>query len=115
MLGWWIVVTDRTPEAPELPVPVAPPEQQLARWESGLGGLDWVTELVRAGRAQQLSFGGYPSRYAVRAGDLSAVLAGGVPHGYGPAAVNVTAELFPERLAALPADRLVTVDAWDQS
>ena len=43
----------------------------LACWQSGIGGTDWLDDLVKAGRAMLLySGGGYPFRYAVRLADF---------------------------------------------
>jgi hypothetical protein len=41
-----------------------PPEgARLAVWQTGLGGLDWLNELVKAGKAIDLGGNGYPNRY----------------------------------------------------
>ncbi|MFB8236599.1 hypothetical protein ACFC58_08600 [Kitasatospora purpeofusca] len=107
MLGWWFVVT----------VPAAGDGEDvvLAKWETGIGGLDWIAGLVAAGRAEQLGFDGYPLRYTARADDVLPLLADGSVPDAGPGAEFRPRELYPDRIAACPADALLTVDAWDQS
>ncbi|MER7703969.1 hypothetical protein ABTX81_13825 [Kitasatospora sp. NPDC097605] len=103
MLGWWFVVT--------APAVGEGEGEVLAKWETGLGGLDWIAGLAGAGRAEQLRFDGYPLRYTVRAGDVLPLLADGSVFDTG----HRPHELDPERIAACPPDALLTVDAWDQS
>jgi hypothetical protein len=40
---------------------------RLAVWQTGLGRLDWVYELVKAGKAINLGGNGYPCRYTATA------------------------------------------------
>ncbi|MFJ8430769.1 hypothetical protein ACIQ9P_05670 [Kitasatospora sp. NPDC094019] len=103
MLGWWFVVT--------LPVPGDGEDVVLAKWEAGLDGIDWITGLVAAGRAERSRFDGYPHRFTVRAGEVLPLLADGSVPGAGCS----SRELHPDRIAGCPADALLTVDAWDQS
>ncbi|MFE6868701.1 hypothetical protein ACFVFS_19335 [Kitasatospora sp. NPDC057692] len=103
MLGWWFVVT-------------APAEgdgegEVLAKWETGLGGLDWIAALAAAGRAEQLRFDGYPLRYTVRAAEVLPLLADGSVFGAG----HQPHEVHFERVAGCPPEAVLTVDAWDQS
>ncbi|MFE7190215.1 hypothetical protein [Kitasatospora sp. NPDC057541] len=103
MLGWWFVVT-----APAVGDGAG---EVLAKWETGLGGLDWIAALAAAGRAEQLRFDGYPLRYAVRAEEVLPLLADGSVFGAG----HRPRELHAETVAGCPPDALLTVDAWDQS
>ncbi|MFF2350731.1 hypothetical protein ACFVVL_13195 [Kitasatospora sp. NPDC058115] len=107
MLGWWFVVT--------APAEGEPEGEVLAKWETGLGGLDWIAGLAAAGRADQLRFDGYPLRYTARAGDVLPLLTDGSAFDTGAGADHCPRELHPERIAACPPDALLTVDAWDQS
>ncbi|MEU8920448.1 hypothetical protein AB0D10_05840 [Kitasatospora sp. NPDC048545] len=118
MLGWWIGVTELAPEE----IDRAGREQfraaLLATWEVGVSGIGWVEELVAAGKAEQLLHGGYPNRYTARAEHvLPLFAAGAVPGaGSGPFSRVIRAmESDPERIAACPADRLLTIQAWDLS
>jgi len=42
----------------------------LAVWQTGLSGLDWVDELLKAGKAIDLGGHGYPCRYTATAENL---------------------------------------------
>lgn len=107
MIGWWFVVT----------VPAAGDAEEvvLAKWENGIHGLDWISALVAAGRAEQLGFNGYPNRYTARAGDVLPLLADGSVSDARPEVGFRPHTLHPDLIAACPADALLTVDAWDQS
>jgi hypothetical protein len=59
MLGWHISVYRQKVGGLS-----TPKGQRLAVWQTGLGGLDWLDELVKAGKAINLGEnGGYPCRY----------------------------------------------------
>ncbi len=60
MLGWCIGVY-RQKDSSVSPGKSDPPEgARLAVWQTGLGGLDWPNELVKAGKAIDLGGNGYP-------------------------------------------------------
>ncbi|MEU9043617.1 MULTISPECIES: hypothetical protein [unclassified Kitasatospora] len=117
MLGWWIGITELGPQEYDHAAREERSAALLAKWEIGVAGLDWVQELVAAGKAEQLLRGGYPNRYSARAEHVLPLLtAGTVPGaGTGPFSRVLTVETHPERIAACPADRLLTIEAWDQS
>ncbi|MER7468210.1 hypothetical protein [Streptomyces sp. NPDC097981] len=111
-----IIISSQAPEQRDRATNDARKEATLASWEVGMHGLDWLTALVQAGKARQLSGNGYPSRYTARAADVLPLLAGGAPPNaagspYHPRQVT----LHPDRMAACPADQELTIDAWDQS
>ncbi len=54
MLGWNIFIKNEANET-------------LATWVTGLGGLDWVDELVELGSAELVCAGGYPTCYKLLA------------------------------------------------
>ncbi|MEV4505391.1 hypothetical protein [Streptomyces klenkii] len=108
MLGWSIHISARTPEEAAADTTG---HAALAHWTASLSGVNWVTELVKAGKAEQLSYSGYPCRYTARASDVLPLLAGGTPPHARPSGVWMNAE----RIAACPADQILTIDAWDQS
>lgn len=64
MLGWFFIVRriDKKEQATE-----------LARWQSGASGIDWVIELVNNGAASG-GGDGYPNTYRVRARDVLPLL-----------------------------------------
>lgn len=63
MLGWHISVY-RQGDGGVSPATAQSPEgTRLAVWQTGVGGLDWLKELVKEGKAIDLGGNGYPSRY----------------------------------------------------
>ncbi len=52
---------------------------RLAVWQTGLGGLDWLNELVKKNKAIQLSGHGYPTAYTALAKDVLPHLVGEIP------------------------------------
>jgi hypothetical protein len=127
MFGWWIVVSSQTPEECDRAETDARKAGTLAHWEVGLDGLAWLEQLVQAGKATQLFYSGYPNRYTARAGDVLPLLASGPPAPTGPASIIIgddymlpsnwrgKIELHADRIAACPADQVLTIDAWDLS
>lgn len=123
MLGWLIVIAAQTPE--ERDAATDRKAAVLANWEASINGCRWVHRLVEDGKATQLSAGGYPNRFTAKACDVLPLIANGVPeHGghtvigddyvlSGRWAGNVT--IHPDRIAACPPDKLLTIDVWDQS
>lgn len=99
------------------------PGARLAVWHTGLGGLDWLTELVRERRAVALGGDGYPVEFAARAGDVIPVILAGPPL----ARVGVVAGVgeilapdgrtasAPDVIAACRPDEWLLVQAWDES
>jgi hypothetical protein len=70
MLGWHISIYRQT-NGGALPATMESTEgTRLAVWQTGLGGLDWLDELVKAGRAIYLGGNGYPLRYTATAEHL---------------------------------------------
>jgi hypothetical protein len=43
----------------------------MAVWQTSLGGLDWLKELAKAGKASGLVRNGCPARFTATAGDLT--------------------------------------------
>ena len=123
MIGWWIVVAAQTPE--ERDRSLDRKEAVLANWEVGPGGIDWLQQLVREGKATWLAFNGCPNRYTAKAGDVLPLLAGGPPAHRGPAIIGDDyvmpanwkgdAIFHPDKIATCPPDQPLTIDAWDLS
>ena len=123
MIGWWIGVAAQTPE--ERDRSLDRKEAVLANWEVGPGGIDWLQQLVREGKATWLAFNGYPNRYTAKAGDVLPLLAGGPPAHRGPAIIGDDyvmpanwkgdAIFHPDKIATCPPDQPLTIDAWDLS
>ncbi|MDK9498332.1 hypothetical protein QEZ40_003283 [Streptomyces katrae] len=118
MLGWSITLWRGTPEERDRATPEEREAATLAYWVVGLYGLDWLTELVKAGRAEELWRSGYPSRYTALAGDVLPLFTDAAPPGSGGSGTGrapFDVRLHPDRIAACPADQTLTIDAWDQS
>jgi hypothetical protein len=61
MLGWHVSVY-RQKDGGSSPATFPTPEgTRLAVWQTGIGGLDWLDELVKAGKAIDLGGNGYPA------------------------------------------------------
>jgi hypothetical protein len=123
MIGWWIVIDPRTPGERDAADDKMSP--LLASWEASAGGIRWLEQLVREGKAQRLKSNGYPTRYTAKAGDVLPLIAGGPPKPPGPLIVGDDyvmpgdyigkLTLHQDRIATCPPDQVLTVDAWDQS
>jgi hypothetical protein len=70
MLGW-IISIYRKKSRLTLPATAKSVQgEQLATWQSGLWGLQWMDELVESGKGIQLQRGGYPNLYTGRSKDI---------------------------------------------
>lgn len=100
-------------------------EALLVSWlVGGFGGLDWINELVKEGKAVGLGGNGYPLRYTVLAKDFLPRIAAGIPKpGGGPIIGDdyylpanwIGNPKIRERFAACPSEQLLLINAWDQS
>lgn len=114
MSGWWVVVDPRTPA--ERDASNEKITHLVASWEAGVRSMWFLTrDLVKAGKATQLSFNGYPSRFTVEAGSLVPLIINGPPtwkdgniHEN-----NTRITIHRTRLEELPKDHMLTVDLWD--
>ena len=131
MIGWWIVVSMQSPEERDRSDQDARRAAILAQWETGADGIRWIERLTEAGTVAKLAGGGYPNRYTARAADVLPLIEGG---GIQPSKDGVwifgideseeyaqppgwmgKVEVHADRVAACPADLVLTIDAWDQS
>lgn len=115
MSGWWVVVDARTPaERDASQDPMGP---LVASWEASVFNMRFLDHLVKEGRAEQLSFNGYPNRYTVPAGDFVPFIIDGPPvEDWGSnKGFNTNVNIRRDKLLALPAEHVLTVDVWDQS
>lgn len=123
MLGWQIYIATKSPE--ELPAGPYQTDYLLASWTTGLNGIDWLTALVKEGKAIEPSNGGYPWQFAAKASVILPLIADGPPTYTGKDVIGddyyipvgwIGEGRFNAELAAkcLPDDMLY-IDAWDQS
>ncbi len=130
MLGWSVIVSTQTPE--ERDADTQRTAAVLASWETGVYGTKWLHQWIDGGIAQvhQLK-GGYPNRYIVPAHRLLPLLSEGTPFTPGTdiwaydewndtsrlisGSENWSVETHPEKIAACPPDKLLTVEVWDLS
>lgn len=131
MIGWWIVVSTHSPEECDCANQEARRAAILAQWETGADGIRWIEHLSAEGKATKLTGGGYPNRYTAKAADVLQLIEGG---GIQPPKDGVwifgidegeeyaqppgwmgKVKVHADRVAACPADQVLTIDAWDQS
>ena len=123
MLGWLIIIRQKSPE--ECDKAASHEQGVLARWEVGLYGLTCLDELVKAGRAVQIFDNPFTMRYRALAKDVLPLIVEGPPS-YKPSNTigedyittgSWVAELQinKEKIAQCPVDFLLTIDAWDLS
>lgn len=79
MLGWHISVYRQVDGGKAPARDDAAEGPRLAVWQTGLDGLQWIDELVAAGRAVDLGGNGYPCRYTAQAERLIPPILGGPP------------------------------------
>ena len=118
MLGWQIFVLRQVTTEPA-------ETQTLAEWEAGLGGLAWLDDLVKAGRATCLGGDGYPLRYTANAAVVANAIGNGPPRHDGPVVVGedyITPGGWIDGMAvdrsnldACVADEELLIEAWDLS
>ena len=113
MIGWRIVVSSQTPEERDRAEIDAREATILAEWEIGLEGIDWLQQLAQDGKATQLSVSGYPNRYMARADDVLPLLDNW--RGEIERRAYHIFEWHADRIAACPAEQVLTIDAWDLS
>jgi hypothetical protein len=124
MLGWefYIYRHDLAPD----PRQITPDDRALlARWLVSLGGLDWISNLVRDGKATDLSVTEYPLTYLAKASDVLPLIAHGPPKYEGSLVVGDDYEhptgwtgdvsIHHDRIAACHPDLILLIHAWDQS
>lgn len=114
-MSWWVVVDPRTPAERDASQDMMGP--LVASWEVSLFGMRFLDQLWKEGRAEKHKFNGYPNRYTVRAGDFVPFIIDGPPVVDWGTNMGWTSRvtIHRDKLLALPADHMLTVDVWDQS
>lgn len=122
MLGWEFFVMREADASSRKP---GNPDISLARWMAGLGGNQWLDDLIAQGKATDLDGNGYPNSYLVSAGVLADFLGKGLPNHKGPLVIGDDYVMpggwrgdgFIDigRMRGLDPDEMLVVEAWDQS
>jgi hypothetical protein len=63
MLGWNLSVYRQADNRTSPATKESATNARLAVWQTGVGGLTWLDELVKEGKAINLGGNGYPDRY----------------------------------------------------
>lgn len=131
MLGYWISISTLKPEEWDAESHIDRKKAVLADWETGVGGIDWLENLVKEGKATRLLSDGYPNRYTSTADIVLPLMMGdaikpvdngiwifgndeGEEYAQPPGWIGKV-NLRPESIRACPSDAVLTIDAWDQS
>lgn len=125
MLGWHISIYRQIDDGALPATTESPTGTRLAVWQTGLGGLDWIEELVKADKAVDLGGNGYPCRYTATAENLIPRI-GDEPQGAKRVWTHDPHDILTEKwagktvidrdaiAACRPAEWLL-IEAWDES
>ena len=125
MLGWNISVyrQDGDGSSPATAESVA--GVRLAVWQTELEGLNWIEELVKAGKVISLGGDGYPCRYTATAENLISQIIDEPPMAKGVWACGENdiiteqwegqTEINRTIAAACQPDEWLLIEAWDES
>ena len=110
MLGWYISVFRQTDGGSTPANRDAEEGPRLAVWQTGLGGLQWLDELVEAGNAINLGGNGYPYYYTAQAEHIISRVVAGPPLANRDWSVGEFDILLPGWEGKTVIDRAVTDD-----
>ncbi len=98
---------------------------RLAIWQTGVGGLDWIEELVKQNKAIQLSAAGYPTSFTATAEQVIPHLIGEIPEarpvwGFDPDDILLPGwegktTKDPAVMEACRPNEWLLIEAWDES
>jgi len=125
MLGWNISIY-RLADGGATPATANSQEgARLAVWQTGVGGLGWIGDLVTAGKAIDLGGDGYPCRYTAQANDLIPRILGGPPEAlevWNSGADHTLTEKWAgktviddKQVSSCHPDEWLVIEAWDES
>ena len=125
MLGWKISVYRQESGGASPASFGAAHGTRLAVWQTGLGGLDWIDELVKQQKAISLGGNGYPLEFTAMTTHLKAQLVEGPPHAEAAWTFDAGDILLPgwlgktskdlEGLDSCHPDEWLLIQAWDES
>ena len=96
----------------------------IASWATDYDGLDWIEDLVKAGKAIRLRGGGYPSLYTATAENLITQITDGPPRANDSRNKWVEGDVKPSvvgtwinrtKAADCSPDEWLLIEAWDES
>lgn len=124
-LGWHISVYRQQNDGRAPASAGAACGNRLAVWQTGLGGLDWLNDLVKEQKAVSLGGNGYPTEYTARADHVLPRLLGEPPGAKARWTFDEGDVLLPEWLGkttkdgeamrACRPDEWLLIRAWDES
>ena len=124
-LGWHISVYRQQNDGSTPASFGAPAGTRLAVWQTGLGGLDWLDDLVTQGKALGLGGNGYPIEYTAMAADIVPRLGDEPPGAKAAWTVDEWDILLPgwlgrttkdmQAMDACRSDEWLLIRAWDES
>ncbi len=125
MLGWMISVHRQLDGGSTQAQPDCPVGDALAIWQTGLGGVEWLDDLVKQGSAIDLGGNGYPTWYTAKAKHLLPFISANPPLArntwvYEPNDVLLPAwhgktKIDSSAIALCRDDEWLVVEAWDES
>ena len=126
MLGWHISIYKQRDGGASPAKALTPKGSRLAVWQTGLGGLDWLDELVKANKAINLGENcGYPCRYTATAECLVPHIIDTPPGARAHWALRLgdivtkrwegRTVIDREALASCAPNEWLLVEAWDES
>lgn len=125
MLGWHISVYRQTGDNSLPATEDTSIFARLAVWQTGLGGLDWLYDLIDAEKAIDLGGIGYPSKFTAIAGSVIPIILKGPPGANQPWVCgehDVIGEAWDGKtmidravVAACRENEWLLIEAWDES
>jgi hypothetical protein len=125
MLGWHISIYRQKDGGRSPATHEKEKGTRLAVWQADVGGLKWIHELVKAGKAIDLLGNGYPNRYTAVAGNLTPYISETPPlareHWLLEAGDIVTDQWVgktatdPAEISQCHPDEWLLIEAWDES
>jgi len=94
----------------------------IAEWETGLGGTDWLVELVKTGKAIEVAQnGGFPWTFTAPAEHIVPRILDGPPEAYpetgefmGGTYTRATRRIDRDAAKQCRSDEWLMIEAWDQ-
>lgn len=125
MLGWHVSIYKQA-DGGGSPATFSTPEAtRLAVWQTGIGGLDWLAELVKTDKAISLGGNGYPYRFTATAESLMPQISDAPPaarDNWLSEAGDLTTDKWEGKtvvddaaLTQCRSDEWLLVEAWDES